>query len=241
MRGWRDRRNIWNLYLHLCWLENAVQSSPALVILSAVSKHIMKRQFLTFFIILILFSCSKVEKKDCIVNVVLFGTQGFCFKDSANWIIDSTKLDIRSYFEFKKDSFAIVSRGRLLKSAYSIINSTDTTGFYNLVQKVLLNSKFEKEYYAKGLDMYDGLYYTLYYKTSSKKEFHINYVPEYLPDSLRILHNYIQGIKPSNYPKNGKSFNLNSIIIEIAKEMYRNHPPPPPPSPVIENSKKGRN
>jgi hypothetical protein len=32
----RDRRNIWNLYIYLCWLENAVQSSPALVILSAV-------------------------------------------------------------------------------------------------------------------------------------------------------------------------------------------------------------
>jgi len=203
-----------------------------------VSKHILKRQFLTFFTIIILFSCSKVEKKDCIENVVIFGTQGFCFKDSANWIIDSTKLDIRSYFEFKRDSFARVSKGKYLKSAYSITNLTDTTGFYNLVQKVLLNRKFEKEYYAKGLDLYDGLYYTIYYKTSSKKEFHINYVPEYLPDSLRILHNYIQEMKFPNYPENKNSFKFNSITVDVAKELYRNHPPSP--SPLFENPRKGR-
>jgi len=200
----------------------------------------MKRQFLTFFIIIILFSCSKVEKKDCIEEVVLFGTKGLCFKDSANWIFDSTKLDIRVYFEFKRDSFARVSKGKYLKSAYLITNLTDTTGFYNLVQKVLLNRKFEKEYYAKGLDMYDGLYYTIYYKTSSKKEFHINYDPEYLPDSLRILHNYIQKMKFPNYPENEKSFKFNSITVDVAKELYINHPPPPPPSPLIEIPRKGR-
>lgn len=199
----------------------------------------MKRQFLTFFIIIILFSCSKVEKKDCIEEVVLFGTKGFCFKDSSNWVYDSTNLDIRAYFEFKRDSFAIVSRGKHLKSAYSINNLTDTTGFYNLVQKVLLNHNFEKEYYSKGLDLYDGLYYTIYYKTSSKKEYHINYVPEYIPDSLRLLHNYIQGIKLSNYPKNERSFNLNSIIAEIAMELYRNYPPTP--SLLIENPRKRKN
>lgn len=201
----------------------------------------MKRQFLTFFIIIILFSCSKVEKKDYIEEVVLFGTKGFSFKDSANWIYDSTDLDIRAYFEFKRDSFAIVSRGKHLKSAYSITNSTDTTGFYNLVQKVLLNHEFEKEYYSKGLDLYNGLYYTIYYKTISNKEYHINYVPEYLPDSLRILHNYIQGIKPSINLKNENGYNFNSITKDLAKELYSKYPPPPPPSPLIKKSRNKRN
>ena len=222
------------------WQTVEQQSNPALAIASTVSKHIMKiRIILTFITLTLLISCSKVEKKDCIEEVVLFGTKGFCFKDSANWLYDSTNLDIRAYFEFKRDSFARISRGKHLKSAYSITNLTDTTGFYNLVQKVLLNHNFEKEYYSKGLDLYNGLYYTIYYKTTSKKEFHINYVPHYLPDSLKILHDFIQGIKPSNNLKNESDFN--SITKDVAKEMYRNHPPPPPPSPLIEKPKKGRN
>ena len=224
----------------MCWQTVEQQFIPALAIASAVSKHIMKtRKILTFITLTLLISCSTVEKKDCIEEVVLFGTKGFCFKDSANWIYDSTKLDIRAYFEFKRDSFVILSRGKHLKSAYSITNSTDTTDFYNLVQKVLLNHNFEKEYYSNGLDLYNGLYYTIYYKTTSNKEFHINYVPHYLPDSLKILHDFIQGIKPSNNLKNESDFN--SITKDVAKEMYRNHPPPPPPSPLIEKPKKGRN
>ena len=201
----------------------------------------MKRQFLTFFILIILFSCSKVQKKDCIEEVVLFGTKGFCFKDSANWEYDSTKLDIRAYFEFKRDSFARVSKGKYLKSAYSIINSTDTIGLYNLVQKVLLNRKFEKEYYVKGLDMYDGLYYTIYYKTSSKEEFHINYIPDYLPDSLKILHDFILRIISSNNLKNENDFNFNSITKDVAKELYSKYPPPPPPAQLIKKSRNKRN
>ena len=227
----------------MCWQTVEQQSIPALWLAAAVSKHIMKtRIILTFITLTLLISCSKVEKKDCIEEVVLFGTKGFCFKDSANWIYDSTKLDIRTYFEFKRDSFVRGYRGIYLKSAYPIIiNSTDTSGFYNLAQKVLLNRKFEKEYYAKGLDLYDGLYYTIYYKTTSKKEFHINYVPHYLPDSLKILHEFILGIKSFTNLKNGNDFNFNPITKNVAKEMYRNHPPPPPPSPLLENSKKGRN
>jgi hypothetical protein len=34
--GLGNCRKFWNLYIHLCWLENAVQFSPALVISSAV-------------------------------------------------------------------------------------------------------------------------------------------------------------------------------------------------------------
>jgi hypothetical protein len=45
--------------------------------------------------LLMLTSCFHQEEKDYIEEFAIIGYSGWCFKDSANWVFDSTKLDVR--------------------------------------------------------------------------------------------------------------------------------------------------
>lgn len=170
----------------------------------------------------------KVEKNKTIDELVLFGNSGFCLKDSAKWIYDSTKLDIRVYFEFKKDSF-IRKAIRKYKSPidYYSVKSADTIGFGNFLNKLLLFKNYEHEYYSKGFSIYDGLNYTLFYKTSDNKEYLINYVPNHLPDSLEVLHDFIEKILISKNHETIDNFEFHKITEKAAVEAFKKCPPPP--------------
>lgn len=193
----------------------------------------MTRKLSILLIILSVFSCVKKEKSETIENLVLFGYSGFCFKDSANWIFDSTKLDIREYFEFKKDSFIRTARRDYIKPVeYHSVNKTDTIGLYKLMESILVNHNFNKEYLPKELELYDGRYYTLYVKTSNK-EYRINYSPNCLTDSLNLLHKYITKIVLSKNLGIENEFEFSGITPKVAKELFIQYPPPPKPTSAI--------
>jgi len=60
---------------------------------------------LTLIISMFLFNfCSSKTEKETIDEFILYGYNRFCLKDSSKWIYDYTKLDIRQYFEYEKDS-----------------------------------------------------------------------------------------------------------------------------------------
>jgi hypothetical protein len=183
-----------------------------------------------------------VEKKVYVEELVLVGTTGFSIIDSTNWIYDSTKLDIREYFEYKKDSLVRIAR-KLLKQEtkyYSFIES-DTLGLDRIINSVLLPNKYKTDYNFKKLVLYHGLHYILYYKTTDQKEYFISYVPELLPDSLRVLHNFMKRIVVSDNSGISTKFEYSGITVKIANELYKNrnreYPPPPPPPQSLQKRK----
>ncbi len=190
----------------------------------------MTRSILIIFILTLLSSCAKVGKKDYVEEFVLFGTSGFCFRNSAeNQIWDSTKLDIREYFEYKKDSFIRIARRRPLHlTEYYSIGERDTIGLDSLMNRVLLFQTYKKEYELKDPEIYDGWEYILYYKTSNQKEYIVNYVPHHLPINLRVLHDFITKIIDTANPSVSSKFEYNGITRKEAKELYSKYPPPPP-------------
>jgi len=186
---------------------------------------------------MLLSSCMKVEKKDCIEEFILFGSGGFSSKDSTNhYTFDSTKLEIMEYFEFMKDSLVRIARSHPFSpTEYYSVKKNDTIGFDNLLNAILLTKKYKSEYNSTAEEMYDGWHYTLFYKKSNHKEFIINYVPSHLPDSLKVLHNFIKRIVLSDSLTVSNKFEFNNITAKQAKELYRKYPPPSPPSRLIKN------
>lgn len=77
--------------------------------------------------------------------------------------------------------------------------------------------------------IYDGWHYTLYFKTSSEKDFLMNYIPDYLPDSLFMIHDFVEKIIMKNNPSQAKEFKFNSLTTREAKRLYIKYPPPPLP------------
>jgi len=196
------------------------------------------RKILTFITLILLFSCSKVEKKVYVEELVLVGTTGFSIIDSTNWIYDTTKLDIWEYFEYKKDSIVRISRKLpMQQTKYHSLIESDTVGLARIINSVLLPNKYETEYNFKKLVLYHDFHYILYYKTTDQKEYFIRYVPELLPDSLRILHNFIKRIVVSGNSRISSKFEYSKITGKMANECYINRnreypPPPPPPQPL---------
>ena len=188
--------------------------------------------------ILLLVSCSKPDKKETIEKFVIFGYSGFCIKDSANWIGDSTRLDIRQYFEYIKDSCVRTTRRSYLKpTEYHTIISADTIGLENLLETILLGKIFKNNYPVDSHSMYDGWYYTLYYKTTKHKECIIHYVPGKLPDQLRILHDFIEKIILTDRPVNIARFEYDPITTIEAKKLFRSNPPPPQTEIIVQKVK----
>ena len=66
----------------------------------------VKHLFIYIFPLIFLSSCVHKPEKETIDELLLFGYMGFCYKDSITKEYDSTKLEIRQYFEYKRDSFA---------------------------------------------------------------------------------------------------------------------------------------
>ena len=73
--------------------------------------------------------------------------------------------------------------------------------------------------------MYDGWFYTLYYKTSNNNRFILNYIPEYLPDSLRKLHEFVENILVKNQFNRTNKFEYNPITSFEAKRQFKKDPP----------------
>jgi hypothetical protein len=179
-------------------------------------------------------SCSR-NKNETINKFILYGYSGFVFIDSSIYIFDSTKLNIIQYFEYTRDSSIKIAHGRY-KTKYYRMNPIKLVGFENSLNS-LLNNEFNKEYLPERVvSMYDGWYYSIYYMTSSQREVLINYIPNELPDSLKILHDYIL-----NYIDNASiidnEFDFNKIVRVDALNLFNKYPPPPPPSMHIEEIK----
>ncbi len=234
----------------------AKRNNPLLAILSNVSKHIMTKLHL-LLIVLILFiqSCKTPERKETIDELLIFGYSGFLLKDSLNNTypsnythyqdsirleFDSTRLDIRQYFEFKKDSFVRIARRRTMQTTeYIQMTNSDTTGFQKLINEILIHKNYKSEYdYPDTLIIiYDGLHYTLHYKTSLEREVTLNYIPECLPDSLKLLHSFIQKVLRKDNPRLTNKFEYNKITRSEAIRLYKIFPPPPLPSNVDQTVK----
>jgi hypothetical protein len=218
----------------------------------AVSKHIatyypMKKLLFILVSLLLLNSCRTKGKRVTVDELIVFGYSGFCMKDSLNIIypsgywhynetarleFDSTLLDIRQYFEFKKDSFIkIAKRLPMKQTEYCSILPNDTNGLTQLINNTLMSRRFKADYDFpdSSLIMYDGWHYTLYCKESNNKDFLINYVPECLPDSLRYLHDFVTKIIGKSEPSKTQ-FKFDSIVTIVAKRLFKRYPPPPLPS-----------
>jgi hypothetical protein len=204
----------------------------------------MKR-ILTALIPLLLFnSCITQEKKVTIDEILIFGYSGFCLKDSLNnvytpseiWLhdsiklkFDSTRLDIRQYFDFKIDSFVrIATRFPTKQIEYFSVLPSDTIGLKKLINNLLIDKRFQTNYDFPDsiIVVYDGWRYKLYCKTSDKKELSINYIPECLPDSLKILHKFVQNIVMKSDLIKINEFQFNPLTIKEALRLYAIYPPP---------------
>lgn len=195
-------------------------------------KNTLRITYLIGFVLLTLSSCTEKCQKDYIEEFVIIGHSGWCFKDSANWIFDSTKFDVREYFEYKRNSFVRIAKRRPSRDTeFYSISANDTIGFGKLITNILLNQKFKTEYFREenNTGIYDGWNYLLYYKLKSNKEFIIKYYPHHLPDSLKLIHNYIDSIINLKDIKTSESFEFNKATSILAVEQFMTHPPPPAP------------
>jgi hypothetical protein len=199
-------------------------------------------------------SCQSNKPKEIIDELLIFGYSGFCFKDSTSktylsdeiWYndsirlyFDSTRLDIRQYFDFKKDSVTKIAVRRPRKETeYFFIDQLDSVGIKEFINKILVNKNYDSEYgFIDTIPrMYDGWFYTLYYKTSNKKDYVINYVPDRLPDSLLILHNLVMNIIKSDYLQQATGFRYDPFTIEEAKRLFIKYPPPQLPDNTQKNA-----
>lgn len=199
-------------------------------------------------------SCQTNEQKEIIDELLIFGYSGFCFKDSSNKVypsdeiwyndsirlqFDSTRVDIRQYFDFKRDSvIKIAGRGPRQETEYFLLDHLDSVGFKGLINTILVNKKYDSDYGFNDTipRLYDGWHYTLFYKTSDKKEFAINYIPDLLPDSLRILHNLVMNIIQSDHLQQTTGFRYDPFTIKEAKRLFKKNPPPPLPDNTLKNS-----
>jgi len=197
-----------------------------------------------FLLLLLCNSCKIGEKKEVVDELLIFGYSGFCFRDSLNHVypsyeeeindsvkleIDSTRLDIRQYFEFKKDSIIHCAiRRPSQETEYLSINQSDTIGLENLINSALINKKYKINYSFPDSTprFYDGWTYTLYYKTSMGNTFLLNYIPKFLPGSLSDLNDFVENLLYKNNPKWTNKFEYNSITTTEAKRLFKKDPPP---------------
>jgi hypothetical protein len=211
----------------------------------------MKRFVQLLLLFLLINSCKTYESEEVVDELLIFGYSGFCFKDSLNQIYhsdeifyndsikieyDSTRLDIRQYFEYNKDSFINLAlrRPRHL-TEYLYFTHTDTIGLVSLINSTLINKNYKDHYVSHDTisGIYDGWNYTLYFKTSKDKKVIINYIPSYLPDSLRVLHEFIEKTLTTSKTKGSYKFEYNPITSFEAKRQFKRHPPPPLPSKTV--------
>jgi hypothetical protein len=196
----------------------------------------MKKRYILILLIISIISCSRNDKNSHVDKFVLYGYLGFDFIDSTKYIFDSTKLNIRQYFEIEKDSLMKICKGWSLsrfktKREYFTIRPSSIIGLQDSIDRILTIKIIHKDYLLdRKTSMYNGLYYTLYYRTTSQKEYFVHYIPNNLPDSLRKVHDYIIRMIRTSSSINNKGFELNKVVIEDALNLFKICPPPPPPS-----------
>ena len=181
---------------------------------------------------MLLFSCVKKEPKDCIEEFVMVGYSGWCLTDSVNCTFDPTRLDVRRYFEFRKDCFVRIATGSWSRSTeYKSVCESDALEIEDLINHIFSKDSFKMEYHSKGdsLEMYDGLHYFFYYKLKNKKGGIIRYLPHYLPARLKLVHNRIDSILRIKKCQLIERFEWNGILKKEAVKLFRVNPPPPPP------------
>ncbi|MDD4604614.1 MAG: hypothetical protein PHF97_12545 [Bacteroidales bacterium] len=196
----------------------------------------MNKLYLIFLISWFLSSCSTKHEKEKINHFILFGTSGFYLIDTTKWIFDSTKFDIRTYFEFSKDSSIKVARRFYKKNIeYLSANPKDTIGLSSLLDTLVKLKLSDTTFYdTSKLSMYDGFYYTIYYETSKNRVIKIKYIPERLPQTLRNIHCLIVSKVYSKDFHYYKKFTLNNLIRREALKEFKIWPPPPKPGKVVE-------
>jgi hypothetical protein len=193
----------------------------------------MKSTIVSTLIIFFLFSCVHPPEKEKINVFILYGHSGFCFIDSAKWIFDSTKFDIREYFEFTKDSAVKIAHRRYRENpVFYITNFQDTVGLSSVMNDLISLNLNDTTFYAPNLEIYDGRYYTMHFITSKFRHIKINYVPHHLPDKLKKIHDTIIRIIYSDNNQQVEPFSFNNLLINDALETYRITPPPPAPTPL---------
>lgn len=151
------------------------------------------------------------------------------FDDSKSLSYDSTKLDIRLYFEFTKKADLKISRRVSEKSAeYFSLCKKDTIGLNILLNNLLQITKFDSIYTFKDPSsaIYDGYSYVLFVKTSKGRFIKFDYIPSCLPDTIKALHSFINNIVRKKGLKATSSFNYNSFLRDYAIKLYKRHKPP---------------
>jgi hypothetical protein len=197
---------------------------------------------------LILLLCNSCigEKKEVVDELLIFGYSGFCLVDSLNqaypmsaweyndsvkFKYDSTRLDIRQYFEFEKDSLIkLTIRKPDRETEYYSINPSNNMGLVNLINSTFKDKKYASTYCFIGshTGIYDGWYYSLYCKTSKGNTYLINYTPGCLPGELRTLHELVEDILYKNNLPVTNRFEYHPITTMEAKRLFKKYPPPLP-------------
>ena len=177
-------------------------------------------------------SCSGHDKKEEVTRFVFYAHSGFLHTDSTRFSYDTTNLDIRQYLEYELDSALKISRRRPeQKSEYFTLNPNLFKGLQDTLNKYLINNKFTKNDNLRDFSnrpiVYDGWYYTIYFKTTHQKEDRVYYIPSFSADStLLALHNYVLNIYSFANIRRSK-FEFDSIVKIDAARFYKLIPPPP--------------
>lgn len=203
------------------------------------------RRLLDWMLILLLCNSCIGEKKEVVDELLIFGYRGFClvdslnqpypieeleYNDSVNFQYDSTRLDIRQYFEFKKDSIIKLAIWKPYKATqYSAINPSHNMSLVNLINSAMIGKNYTSNYcfMDSHTGIYDGPYYTLYYKTSKGNTSLINYTPGCLPGELRTLHELVEDILYKNNLTATHKFEYHPITTMEAKRLFKKYSPPP--------------
>jgi hypothetical protein len=190
----------------------------------------MRNLAVKLLIVSLFVSCVNHDDKEEIKEIILYGHSGFRLLDSTKYIFDSTSLDIREYFEYKKDSILRVAiRSYKKKTAYFKVNSKDTVGLSTIFNNLLLLNLQSADYYFSEPEIYDGFYYSLNIITTKYKNIKINYVPFLLSSKLKGLHNFIRNIIYSSNNEPTEYFPFDKILKEDALKIFNRNPPPPAP------------
>lgn len=217
-------------------------------IFNSVFSYLYKNYFLTIFealfVLIIFSSCNHKNKSEEIEEVVIIGDSGFLLKDnngksypSTYWIdcdtcktedlkYDTTKLDIRQYFEYKKGGRIKVAIRRFKnETEYYYLSAEEKFLFEKLIDSVLISENYKESYRNTGLIIYDGWNYTLYYKFTSGKKKIINYIPNYLPNKLKVFHDTVKSISYGNLVASQR-FEYHQVVYNNAIKKFVNNPPP---------------
>jgi hypothetical protein len=176
----------------------------------------------------VIFSC-KSHNRPTVDKLLIVGIGNNLTYDS----LDKPQLSLRTYIEFNKSNELKYAQGEyrdvLKKKAppysldkfYVLINA-DTLN--QLIERVLINKKYDDLYVDKG----EGVFYALIYQISDSIR-QIIYMPEYLPNDLHVLDSLLRSQINSKKLIRTSPFSVDKLLPEFERHLFKIHPPPPPP------------